>query len=65
MNIDVVTDEDLKITIKEINGREIGVYANINRSFVLDTPLKSGVYLFIVENKSGTYRNTMKVVRTE
>ncbi len=65
LNIDVVTDEDLKITIKEINGREIGVYANINRSFVLDTPLKSGVYLFIVENKSGTYRNTMKVVRTE
>jgi hypothetical protein len=65
LNIDISTDEPLIITINDLAGRVINTYACINSSFIIDEPMKSGIYFIVVENLAGTYKKVLRIVRTD
>jgi hypothetical protein len=65
LNLNITTDELLTITIKDIAGKIISIYSNVNSSFVVDAQLKNGIYFIDVQNQSGTYRKVLKVLRAE
>ena len=63
LNMNIITDEDLTIKIKDVAGRVILTYKNINQSFNIEGKLNNGVYFINIENQSGSYKKVMKVIR--
>ncbi len=65
LTINVTTDENLIVKIQDVTGRVISVYQNVNQTFVMNEKLNSGLYFINIENELGTYRQVLKVVRSE
>ncbi len=64
LNINVSTDENLIVKVEDVIGRIIKVYENVNRSFVITEKLNNGIYFIKIENQSGSFTQTIKVIRT-
>ena len=64
LNIDVQTDEDLTIIVRDVAGRIVDTYKNINQSFVIDNQWDAGIYTISITNQNGSYNKMLKVIRT-
>ncbi len=64
LNIIVSTDENLIVEIADLTGRIIKAYDNINHSFIIREKLNNGIYFIKISNQTGSYNQTIKVIRT-
>ncbi len=63
LTLNVVSDENLLVTVRDMVGRVLAEYTNVNQSIVIENQWKNGMYFITAENESRSYMEVIKVVK--
>ncbi len=65
LTLNVVSDEALSVTVRDVAGRVLATYKNITQSISIENNWKNGMYFITAENESRSYLQVIKVIKQE
>lgn len=65
LKLNIVSDEDLTVTVKDAVGRTMSQFNNVQGSLEIRNKWQNGIYFITIQNSVGSYRKVLKVVRVD